>query len=62
MFFRSRAFQDIRVELARIAGGMQAIQDHEARLRRIERYMYSIPVSLFGSCAAIIIAWINHTH
>ena len=61
MFFRSRAFQDLRVELARIAGAVQAVQDHETRLRRVERYMYGIPASILGSAVSIIM-WINHAH
>jgi hypothetical protein len=62
LFSRARAFQELRVELARIAGGMTAIQDHETRIRRIERYMYAIPASILTSGAAVIIAWMSHVH
>ena len=62
MLFRSRQFQELRIELARIAGAVDVMKDHENRLRRIERYMYAIPASVAGSAAAIVIAWISHTH
>ena len=62
MFFRTRAWQELRIELARVAGAVDVMKDHENRLRRIERYMYAIPASLLGSAAAVVIAWLSHTH
>lgn len=57
MFFRNRALQDLRVELARVSGSLASLADHEARIRRFERYMYAVPVSVLTSAAAVIIAW-----
>lgn len=39
-----------------------ARQDHETRLRALERWRYALPVSALGSIAAIVIEIAYHVH
>lgn len=38
----------------------QLIQDHEARLRRTERWLYALPPSLLLALASLIVALLEH--
>jgi hypothetical protein len=48
---------ELQRTLARIeAGQVRVVEDHEARLRRVERWMYTVPPTIVVSATAIIIA------
>lgn len=48
---------ELQRTLARIeAGQARVVEDHEARLRRVERWVYAVPPTLITAGAAIIIA------
>lgn len=38
---------------------LEAVADHEDRIRRLERWRYSLPASLFASAAALLVALIG---
>lgn len=60
VFGNRKAFNELRVEIARLTGLLTTITDHEARLRRVERYMYTIPASVITSAIALIVTWVTH--
>jgi hypothetical protein len=76
MFTRDRLFRELRDEMRRLAGSIDTlrvetariadtqadVKDHEDRLRRVERWMYALPVSLLSSAAAVVIAWLGRIH
>lgn len=56
-----------RVELARVQGTLETLvatvaagqSDHEARIRRMERWIYSVPLSALAAIAAAAAAIIH---
>jgi hypothetical protein len=48
---------ELRRTLGRIELRQESVvQDHEARLRRVERWVYAVPPAIIVSAAAIIVA------
>lgn len=51
---------ELQRTLARIeAGQTRVVEDHEVRLRRVERWVYAVPPSLIISAAAVAIALVR---
>jgi len=51
---------ELQRTLARIeAGQARVVEDHEARLRRVERWVYAVPPTILVSAAAVITAIIR---
>jgi hypothetical protein len=57
----------VMVELARLQGTvaglaeqLRVLQDHETRMRRIERYMYGIPAAIVVALASAVGTYIRH--
>lgn len=57
-----------RVELARVQGTLETLvatvaagqSDHEARIRRMERWIYSVPLTAASAIVASIVAVLHH--
>lgn len=60
-----------RVELARLEGSVTALTatvaagaaghtDHETRIRQLERWAYSVPLSAAAAILAAAAAWLRH--
>jgi hypothetical protein len=48
---------ELRRTLARIELRQEGVvQDHEARLRRVERWVYAVPPTIVVSAAAVVVA------
>lgn len=66
MFNRDRSL--VRVELARLEGTVAALvatssagqADHESRIRRVERWVYSVPLSAFAALASAYVLLFRH--
>ena len=57
----------VAVELARLQGTvagvieqLRVLQDHETRMRRIERYMYGVPAALAVALASAVATFTRH--
>lgn len=57
----------VAVELARLQGTvagvieqLRMLQDHETRMRRIERYMYGAPAVAAVALASAVAAYLKH--
>ena len=51
---------ELQRSLARIeAGQTRMMEDHEQRLRRVERWVYAIPSAVIVSAAAVVVAVIR---
>jgi hypothetical protein len=61
-----RALQDLRVSMAEVKGSLATLaasaepttKDHETRIRRIEKWVYGVPIT----AAATIVAFIVTNH
>lgn len=49
----------VREDVAYMRAKIEALPDHETRIRRIERWMYGIPASLLVAVGGIVAAFIR---